>query len=73
MLPQPEDVSYNIIQAFDFAFKIFDKKLALKTNQDYNSIYRSIKPEITNLGWQNYNIKEFESYHQIIVRSYKIS
>jgi integrase len=63
MLPQPEDVGYNIIQAFDYAFKIFDKKLAVKTCQDYNSVYRAIKPEIINLGWQNYNIKEFETYH----------
>ena len=62
-LPQPEDVGYNIVQAFDFAFEIFDKKLALKTCQDYNSIYRAIKTEIINLGWQNHNINEFETYH----------
>ena len=62
-LPQPEDLGYNIIEAFDFAFKIFEQKLAKKTNQDYNSIYRALKPEIINLGWQNHNIMQFETYH----------
>lgn len=63
VLPQPEDLGYNIIQAFDFAFKVFEKNLAKKTNQDYNSIYRAIKPEIINLGWENQNIRDFETYH----------
>ncbi|WNI34727.1 site-specific integrase [Chryseobacterium sp. SG20098] len=62
-LPQPEDLGYNIIQAFDLAFDVFNKKLAKKTCQDYTSIYRAIKPEIIKLGWQNHNIKEFETYH----------
>ena len=62
-LPQPEDLGYNIIQAFDFAFEIFKGKLAKKTFQDYSSIYRAIKPTILSLGWQNHDIKEFDSYH----------
>lgn len=62
-LPQPEDLGYNIIQAFDFAFEIFKGKLAKKTFQDYSSIYRAIKPTILRLEWQNHNIKEFDSYH----------
>ena len=62
-LPQPEDLGYNIIQAFDFAFEIFKGKLAKKTFQDYSSVYRAIKPTILSLGWQNHDIKEFDSYH----------
>ena len=62
-LPQPEDLGYNIIQAFDFAFEIFKGKLAKKTFQDYSSIYRAIKPTILRLEWQNHDIKEFDSYH----------
>lgn len=62
-LPQPEDVGYNIIQAFDFSFETFKKNLAKKTFQDYTSIYRKIKPQIIKLGWQNFDIKEFETYH----------
>ena len=62
-LPQPEDLGYNIIQAFDFAFEIFKRKLAKKTFQDYSSVYRAIKPTILSLGWQNHDIKEFDSYH----------
>ncbi|WP_313216518.1 site-specific integrase [Soonwooa sp.] len=62
-LPQPENLNYNIIEAFDVAFKEFKDKKAEKTYADYSSIYRKIKPAIIKLDWHKYDIKEFESYH----------
>ncbi len=67
-LPQPEDKGYNIIEAFDIAFKIFDKKvqrkeMAPKTLSDYSSIYKYLKIEITSLEWQIFDIKDFSTYH----------
>lgn len=74
VLPQPEDLGYNIIEAFDVALNIFKSKLSKRTNQEYISVCNFIKKEITNLGWQNHNIKEFETYHvKIILESTKQS
>ncbi len=62
-LPQPEDKSYNILEAFDYAFKILKVKLAKVTYSDYDLVYRLLKPVITKLDWHDHDIKEFESYH----------
>ncbi len=62
-LPQPEDFGYKIIDAFDFAFKIFKTKLAKKTYQDYSSVYKFLKAEIIVLEWQIHDVKEFDTYH----------
>ncbi|MDR2205843.1 MAG: site-specific integrase [Flavobacteriaceae bacterium] len=62
-LPQPEDLGFNIIQAFDFAIEIMKAKLAKKTIQDYASVYGFLKTEIIAMRWQYFDIKEFDSYH----------
>lgn len=63
LLPQPENLQYNIIEAFDLAFENFKIKLAEKTYSDYSSIYRKLKPIIIKLDWHKHDIKEFEPYH----------
>lgn len=63
LLPQPENLQYNIIEAFDLSFEIFKVKLAEKTYSDYSSIYRKLKPIIIKLDWQKHDVKEFEPYH----------
>lgn len=63
LLPQPEDLGFKIIEAFDFAFEIFKTKLAKKTLQDYSSVYKFLKAEIIALKWQIHDIKDFDTYH----------
>ena len=63
LLPQPENLKYNILEAFDLAFENFKIKLAEKTYSDYSSIYRKLKPTIIKLDWHKHDIKEFEPYH----------
>lgn len=63
LLPQPENLQYNIIEAFDLSFEIFKVKLAEKTYSDYSSVYRKLKPIIIKLDWQKHDVKEFEPYH----------
>lgn len=62
-LPQPENLKYNILEAFDLAFENFKIKLAEKTYSDYSSVYRKIKSTIIKLDWNKHDIKEFEPYH----------
>lgn len=63
LLPQPENLKYNILEAFDLAFENFKIKLAEKTYSDYSSVYRKLKPTIIKLDWHKHDIKEFEPYH----------
>ena len=63
LLPQPEDLGFKILDAFDFVFEIFKTKLAKKTYQDYSSVYKYLKAEILVLEWQIHDIKEFDTYH----------
>lgn len=63
LLPQPEDLGFKILDAFDFVFEIFKTKLAKKTYQDYSSVYKFLKAEILVLEWQIHDIKEFDTYH----------
>lgn len=62
-LPQPEDNNYNIIEAFDHAFKILETKLTKVTYYEYYLVYRLLKPVLKELDWHDHDIKAFESYH----------